>query len=146
MNSMRRPIPSNPQFEIDHDGTVWSVASKPARKLPHGSWTNHLGTIHLIVEIDGKRHLVWRLLGSVIHSGAVVLPRNGSFLDLRNTNTIALRAISSGAITDPDEIHLIWRLYCSGITCALMAGASGLCYAIDDFKSVVKDILWAGVR
>jgi hypothetical protein len=143
---MRRPL-SNPHYEIDHDGTVWAVASKPPRKLPHGSHTNRHGTTHLTVEIEGRRHLIWLLLGSVIYDGAVVLPRDGNFLNLRMTNVIALKLISSGAITDPDEIHLIWRLYCGGETCSLMAGKSGLVsYSVDDFKSIVKDILWAGVR
>lgn len=143
---MRRPL-SNPHFEIDHDGTVWSVASKPARKIPHGTHTNRFGTIHLTVELDGRRHLIWLLLGSVIYDGAVILPRDGNFLNLRMTNTIALKMISSGTITDPDEIHLIWRLYCSGVTCALMADKAGLGrYSVDDFKSIIKDVLWASIR
>lgn len=144
---MRRPLPSHPGHEIDHDGTVWSVSGKKATKLPHGANTNRLGTVHLTVKIGGREHLIWPLLGRVIHEGGLILPRDGNFLNLRLENTVALRLISSDKITDPDEIHLIWRLYCSGVTCALMAGVSGLIgYWDEDFRNLIKDVLWAGIR
>lgn len=143
---MRRRL-QNPNYELDHDGNIWSVASKPIRKLPHATHENRFGTVHLTCVVDGREHFIWRLLGSVFHSNALILPRDGNFLNLRADNVIALRMISSPKITDPDEIHFIWRLYCDGVTCALMANKTGfLDYWVDDFKSIIKDILWAGVR
>lgn len=94
---------------------------------------------------------IWRLLSHFFYDRKIILPRDGNALDYSTKNVIVVSKLTHSkdvpAITDPDEILLVWVMYCKGTSCDEMSAATKLIgYSIDQFRSLVSDILVAGVR
>lgn len=81
----------------------------------------------------------------------IVLPRDGNAMDYSTKNVIVVGNITFSknvpGIFDADEVLLVWTKYCQGITCVEMSSETKLYgYSIDSFRSLIADILVAGIR
>jgi hypothetical protein len=142
---MRRVIPFALNYEIDQSGNV----TKDGVKVPHGVKRSRLGVNCTSVRIDDEDFFIWRVLSDVFYNGKLILPRDANFLSWSPENTMILAKVSSNRIMGPEEIHAIWWHYQgpAKVTCAAMAEKSGLIrYTESDFRMIIKDILYCGIR
>jgi hypothetical protein len=97
--------------------------------------------------VEGQTWMIWKLLSKIWYENRLILTRSGSVAAWKADDTFVLSSVSSGVITDPEEIHLIWCKYCAGVSCRDMARVTGLvAYCREDFYSIVKDVVVGGIR
>ena len=94
---------------------------------------------------------IWRLLSHFWYERKIILPRDGNAMDYSTKNVIVVSKLTHSkdvpAITDPEQILAIWFMYCKGTSCDEMSAATKLFgYSIDQFRSLIGDILQAGIR
>lgn len=137
----KRPIPGT-DLHINRDGVVF----RGHKALPTTSKFSRLRVRMLAVEINEMTFFVWELLSWIWYDKKMLLPRDGNFLDCSVDNTIVL-APEQGRFTI-DEIIRIWYEYeRERIGCWQLSEKTGLHgYAVDEFRSLIKEILIAGIR
>jgi hypothetical protein len=146
VGALKRTIPFAMQYQIDRDGNV--IDTETRKKLPHATVNSRYGLVYLSCWFEGQHQIIWRLMSSAFYDGRVILPRDGNFLNWKAENTVILETVSSKRITEVLEIHAVWYWYQKcGVPCRNIAEQSGLIrYGEQDFRSLVKDILVAGIR
>jgi len=137
----KRPIFAT-ELHINRDGVVFSEH----KALQTTSKFSKLRVKMLAVEINGTVFFVWELLSWIWYEEAMLLPRDGNYLNCSVDNTIVLPT-EPGRFTR-DEIIKIWFTYeRERIGCWQLSEKTGLHgYAADQFRSLIKEILWAGIR
>lgn len=137
----KRPIPGT-DLHINRDGVVF----RGHKTLATTSKFSKLRVKMLAVEINGTVFFVWELLSYLWYEEAMLLPRDGNFMNCSVDNTIVL-STEPGRFTR-DEIIKIWFTYeRERIGCWNLSEKTGLHgYAADQFRSLIKEILWAGIR
>ena len=146
----RKEIVWSDGISIDKQGVCW----KGKVRAPTTSVMSQYGVKQIAFSFDGedkKPIPIWRLLSYLWYDQKIVLPRDGNALDYSTKNTIVVSKLTHSketpAITDPEEILLIWTKYCQGVTCDAMSAETRLFgYSIDSFRSLIGDILLAGIR
>ena len=135
-----------PGLTIDKNGAIWTGHIR----VQTVTTESRFGVAILSVDIGDKRYDVWKILSQAWYDGAVLLTRTGTMLSFKADQTIALKSVtrsSTKVISDPDEIQLAWQKYNQGISCWELAEKTGLIfYTRDEFVSLIKDILVAGIR
>jgi len=139
LNISQRPIDFAPAYKINYDGVVFLEKCV----VPTTSIESRKGVQMLAVEINGAKYPVWKLMSIVWEGNRLLLPRDGNFMRWDEQNRIVLRELSSGAITDQDEIHKIWFDYqWRNRKCYEMPHK----YTVNQYHSLVCDVLYASVR
>lgn len=163
----KRAIPFAPGFSIDNNGGVWCRGGTGGgigggERLPTTTMRSAKGVECLAVCFtketeavvsDGSAQpvMVWRILSQVWYSNKVILPRDGNALNWKMANVIVLGSITNTeavpAISDIDEILKIWVTYLKdGIGCWQLAEKTGFFYSRDQFWSLIRDVLVAGIK
>lgn len=147
MSLAKRSITWWEHHAIDRNGVVWHMH----KRVPTTSVASKHGVWQLAVQgPDERKIVIWPLLSHMWYGGRMILPRDGNALNWHADNTIDLAAVSSlteKTFKDPAEILKIWTVYCSGCGCWALAERTAIhLYSRDEFYSLVKDILVAGIR
>jgi len=151
MSLAKRVIPFAPEFTIDRDGTVWLGHSR----VPTTSVKSPKGVDCLAVRLNEESTRpvsVWRILSQVWYENKLILPRDGNAMSWIADNVVVVPGVSGSAeipgIRDPDEILLvIVKYFREDVGCWQMAEKSGLVfYSRDQFASLIRDVLSAGIR
>ena len=137
----KRPIPGT-DLHINRDGVVFNGH----KAFPTTSKFSRLGVKMLAVEINEQKFFVWELLSWIWYEKKMLLPRDGNFMDCSVRNTVVLQSTSK--FSNPDEVIKIWYAYeRERVGCWQLSEKTGLHgYAVDEFRSLIKEILWAGIR
>ena len=147
----RREILWSDGLAIDKEGVVWKgKVREPTTVLRTEHGVKQIATV--IVTPEETRIIpIWRLLSFFWYDKQIVLPRDGNAMNYTTKNVIVVGKITTSksvpGIFDPEEILLIWTKYCQGVTCVEMSAKTTLygC-SIDSFRSLIGDILLAGIR
>ena len=136
----KRPILGT-DLHINRDGVVF----RGHKTLATTSKFSRLRVKMLAVEINEDVFFVWELLSWIWYDKKMLLPRDGNFMNCSVDNTIVL---STEPKFERDEIIRIWYAYeRERIGCWQLSEKTGLLgYAVDEFRSLIKEILWAGIR
>jgi hypothetical protein len=142
MTSIAKRAITHTDLHINRDGVVF----RGHKVIPTTSKFSRLRVKMLAVEINGTVFFVWELLSWIWYEEAMLLPRDGNFMNCSVDNTIVLPT-EPGRFTR-DEIIRIWYAYeRERIGCWQLSEKTGLHgYAADQFLSLIKEILWAGIR
>jgi len=130
-------------YRIDRNGTVWLGAHQ---RVPTTSFRSRMGLTYSGFTIDGKMYSIWRTLSTTWYDCSILLTRSGSLMSWKGEEVIQLKAVSSGAITEVEEIHKVWQAYSQGLACWQISEHTGLTHPREAYLSLVKDILIAGIR
>ena len=144
----KRPIFAT-GLHINRDGVVFSGH----KALPTTSKFSRLRVKMLGVHINEDVFFVSELLSWIWYDHKMLLPRDGNFMNCSVDNTIVL---STEPVTNEitrygfseDEIIRIWYAYeRERVGCWALSEKTGLLgHAVDEFRSLIKEILWAGIR
>ena len=142
--ALKRAIPFAMGHQVDRDGYVFLGR----KKLPHGRMRSKYGVDCLSVMIDGGQIEVWKLLQSVFYDSRMIAPRDGNFLKWAANNTVVVPKIRCDRVKDIREVHAVWYWYqACYVPCRNIAERSGLnTFGERDFRGIVQDILFAGIR
>jgi hypothetical protein len=143
---MKRTIQFAPAYSITKSGKVWMNREA----VPAFSVNGQYGMKHLAVKIDGQRQFVWQLLSVVWYGERILLTRDGGFLNWHEDNVFPLNLDGESPLRNKvtlSEVQWIWWNYQhERIPCVSMASKTGLSYSIDEFRSLITDILKSSVR
>lgn len=137
----KRPIRGT-DLHINRDGVVF----REHKAIPTTSKFSKLGVKMLAVEINEQKFFVWEILSWIWYDEKLLLPRDGNFMDCSVKNTIVMEY--EARCGKQDEIIKIWYAYeRERVGCWQLSEKTGLHgYAADEFRSLIKEILWAGIR
>jgi hypothetical protein len=144
---MKRTIPFSPQHTITKNGRVWKSREAIAPFTAKGKF----GMVHLAVTLDGQRQFIWQLLVGTWYNNAMILTRDGGLLNWDESNVFTLKLGEKSIWADTNlipEVQWIWWQYQhERIPCVSMSDVSGLKgYSVDEYRSLVTDILKSSVR
>ena len=145
MTPTRRSIIEFPGYAITQDGFI----SRDNLPISATTKRSSKGINVLAVEIEGSKVPVWVLLSRYWYNRALLLPRDGNFLNWTSANTIVMSSVSAKhGFSDPEEIQMIWFQYQRRvISCAMMGQVTGIVNKKEqDFRSLIADILMASIR
>ena len=147
----RREILWSDGLAIDKEGVVWKgKVREPTTVLRTEHGVKQIATV--IVTPEETRVIpIWKLLSFFWYGQGIVLPRDGNAMNYSTKNVIVVSKLTHlkdvPAITDPDQILLVWVRYCEGVSCVEMSSVTRLFgYSIDQFRSLIADILLSGIR
>lgn len=140
-----------PGLTIDKNGRIWKGHMSIYTVTTQSRFGVSIASVDIGSPESGyKRYDVWKILSQAWYEGAVLLTRTGNMLCFNSDQTIAIKSVtraSTKVISDPDEIQLVWQKYNEGVSCWELAEKTGLIfYTRDEFVSLIKDILVAGIR
>jgi hypothetical protein len=143
----KKPISACPSVSIDRNGVCW----RESKRLVTTNQISPKGVKELAVVLNDRLFVVWRLLSNEWYDNAMLLPRDGNTMNYAADNTIALKSVSQcqgRTISDPDEIMKIWVTYeRDRVPCWNLSEKTDLhFYTPDEFRSIIGDILSAGIR
>jgi len=140
----KRKIFDSLDLTLDTNGVVWDGS----KRYPSTTFVSKRHSLpYSAIVVEGQTWMIWKLLSKIWYENRLILTRSGSVAAWKADDTFVLSSVSSGVITDPEEIHLIWCRYCAGVPCRDMARVTGLvAYCREDFYSIVKDVVVGGIR
>ena len=147
----RRAIIWSNGLTIDKQGVVWNgKVREPTTVLRTEHGVKQIATV-IVTQEETRVIPIWKLLSFFWYDKKIVLPRDGNAMDYSTKNVIVVGNITFSknvpGIFDADEVLLIWARYCQGVSCFDMSSETKLYgYSIDSFRSLIGDILLAGIR